>query len=101
MSGIRKTIEIGRVNLLRQLRDRSDVFFVIVLPTLIIVALGLQFGGTTNARLGVVYDPSDADAAALVAAHRGRRHALRRAAGRATRPPSGRASSTASSRQGW
>ena len=68
MSGIRKTIEIGRVNLLRQLRDRSDVFFVIVLPTLIIVALGLQFGGTTNARLGVVYDPSDADASALVAA---------------------------------
>lgn len=68
MSGVRKAIEIGRVNLLRQLRDRSDVFFVIVLPTLIIVALGLQFGGTTNARLGVVYDPSDADASALVAA---------------------------------
>ncbi|HEY4189873.1 MAG TPA: hypothetical protein VGM28_05605, partial [Candidatus Limnocylindrales bacterium] len=68
MSGIRKALEIGRVNLLRQLRDRSDVFFVIVLPTLIIVALGLQFGGTTNARLGIVYDPADADAAALVAA---------------------------------
>ena len=68
MSGVRKALEIGRVNLLRQLRDRSDLFFVIILPTLIIVALGLQFGGTTNARLGIVYDPADTDAAALVAA---------------------------------
>ena len=54
MSGVRKALAIGRVNLLRQLRDRGDLFFVLVLPTLIIVALGLQFGGTTAARLGVV-----------------------------------------------
>ena len=51
----RKALEIGRINLLRQFRDRSDLFFVFVLPTLIIVALGLQFGGATGARLGVVY----------------------------------------------
>ena len=54
MSGVRKALAIGRVNLVRQLRDRGDLFFVLVLPTLIIVALGLQFGGTTAARLGVV-----------------------------------------------
>ncbi len=68
VTGVRKALEIGRINLLRQFRDRSDLFFVIILPTLIIVALGLQFGGTTNARLGVVYAADDPDAAALVAA---------------------------------
>ena len=57
MSGVRKALAIGRVNLVRQLRDRGDLFFVLVLPTLIIVALGLQFGGTTAARLGVVSSP--------------------------------------------
>ena len=45
-----KALDIGRVNLLRQLRDRGDLFFVFVLPTIIIVALGLQFGGPTAAR---------------------------------------------------
>ena len=68
MSGVRKALEIGRINLVRQLRDRGDLFFLIILPTLIIVALGLQFGGSTNARLGVVYEAGDPDAAALVAA---------------------------------
>ncbi len=70
MSGVRKALAIGRVNVLRQLRDRGDLFFVLVLPTLIIVALGLQFGGTTSARLGVVAPAGDADAAALVDAIR-------------------------------
>lgn len=68
MSGVRKALEIGRINLVRQFRDRGDLFFLIILPTLIIVALGLQFGGATNARLGVVYEAGDPDAAALVAA---------------------------------
>jgi ABC-2 type transport system permease protein len=66
VSGVRKALEIGRVNLIRQLRDRGDLFFVLVLPTLIIVALGLQFGGSTAARVGVVVPAGDADAAALV-----------------------------------
>jgi ABC-2 type transport system permease protein len=66
MSGVRKALEIGRVNLIRQFRDRGDLFFVLVLPILIIVALGLQFGGSTAARVGVVVPAGDADAAALV-----------------------------------
>ncbi len=49
-----KAIEVARVSLLRQVRDRSDLFIVFVLPTLVIVALGLQFGGDGQARLGVV-----------------------------------------------
>jgi linearmycin/streptolysin S transport system permease protein len=63
-----KVVEIARVNLLRQIRDRSDLFFVFVLPTLVIVALGLQFGVGGRARLGVVSPVGDPDAAALVAA---------------------------------
>ncbi len=62
-----KAIAIARVNLVQQLRDRSDLFPVFVLPTIIIVVLGLQFADTTRARLGVVSPPGDA-AAALVQA---------------------------------
>jgi ABC-2 type transport system permease protein len=64
--GLLKALDLGRINLLRQVRDRSDLFFVFVLPTIIIIALGLQFGGSTSARLGVVVPADDAAAAALV-----------------------------------
>ena len=67
MSQLRKIVEIGRVNLLRQVRDRGDLFFVFVLPVIIIVALGLQFGGWSSARLGVVAPAGDAAADALLA----------------------------------
>ncbi len=63
-----KAIAIARVNLVQQLRDRSDLFPVFVLPTIIIIVLGLQFADTTRARLGVVSPPGDAAAAALVQA---------------------------------
>lgn len=68
MIDVGKALEIARVNLVRQVRDRSDLFFVFVLPTIIIVALGLQFGGTARARLGVVSPAGDAAAAELVRA---------------------------------
>jgi ABC-2 type transport system permease protein len=61
-----KVLEITRVNLVRQFRDRSDLFFVFVLPTLIIFALGLQFGGPSSARLGVVAPTGDEAADTLV-----------------------------------
>jgi ABC-2 type transport system permease protein len=63
-----KVLALGRLNLLRQLRDRSDLFFVFVLPTIIIVALGLQFGGTSRARLGVVAPAGDVAAEVLIEA---------------------------------
>ncbi len=66
MSGLAKVLEIGRTNLLRQVRDRTDLFFVFVLPTIVIIALGLQFGGTSRARLGIVAPAGDSAAAALV-----------------------------------
>jgi ABC-2 type transport system permease protein len=67
MSGLRKAVELGRINLVRQVRDRSDLFFVFVLPTIIIIALGIQFGGSNTARLGIVAPAGDPSADALVA----------------------------------
>lgn len=67
MSGLGKVLAIARVNLLRQLRDRGSAFFVFVLPTIIVVALGLQFGGSSRARLGILAPAGDATATALVA----------------------------------
>lgn len=66
MIQVRKVGEIGRINLVRQFRDRGDLFFVLVLPVIIIMALGLQFSGTSRARLGVVAPGGDAAAEALV-----------------------------------
>jgi linearmycin/streptolysin S transport system permease protein len=61
-----KAVEIAWVNVIRQVRDRGDLFFVLVLPTIIIVALGLQFGGGGRARLGVVAPAADPAAGELV-----------------------------------
>lgn len=61
-----KVLAIAWANLLRQARDRSNVFFVFILPTIIIVALGIQFSGSQRARLGVVLPASDPFATALV-----------------------------------
>jgi ABC-2 type transport system permease protein len=46
--------EIARVNLLRALRDRTSLFFVFLLPLILIIALGAAFGGAGVSRLGVV-----------------------------------------------
>ena len=46
--------EIARVNLLRALRERTNLFFVFLLPLIIIIALGAAFGGAGVSRLGVV-----------------------------------------------
>ena len=46
--------EIARINLLRVVRDRTNLFFVFLLPLIIIIALGAAFGGSGVSRLGVV-----------------------------------------------
>jgi ABC-2 type transport system permease protein len=46
-------LAIGRVNTLRFLRERSNLFFVFVFPLLIILLLGRAFGGGFDARVGV------------------------------------------------
>jgi ABC-2 type transport system permease protein len=47
-------LDIARVNLLRALRDRTNLFFVFLLPLIIIVALGAMYGGFGTTRLGIV-----------------------------------------------
>jgi ABC-2 type transport system permease protein len=66
MSALGKALAITRVNLVRTLRDRTGFFFIFVLPFIIIAALGIQFGSTTEARLGLVAEIGDPFADALV-----------------------------------
>ncbi len=47
-------LDIARVNLLRTLRERSSLFFVFLLPFIIIIALGAMNGAAGDTRLGVV-----------------------------------------------
>lgn len=49
-----KSLAIARVNVLRMLRDRSTIFFVFLLPLLLILVLGAMFGGSVTPRVGVV-----------------------------------------------
>lgn len=57
---------IARTELVRMLRDRSNIFFVFVFPLLLVVLIGAQFGGSSEARLGVVGPDDDATLDALV-----------------------------------
>lgn len=45
---------IARVNVLRLLRDRTSLFFIFVLPIVLIVVLGTAFGGRVAPRMGIV-----------------------------------------------
>jgi ABC-2 type transport system permease protein len=45
---------IARTELLRLLRDRSNLFFVFIFPLLLVVLIGSAFGGGMDQRLGVV-----------------------------------------------
>jgi len=47
-------LDIARVNLLRALRDRTGLFFIFLLPLIIIIALGAMYGGFGSSRLGIV-----------------------------------------------
>ena len=51
---MRAVFEIARINLLRVFRERSNFFFYIILPLIIVIALGAMFGGGGVSRLGVV-----------------------------------------------
>ena len=49
-----KAVAIARVNLVRLLRDRSGLFFIFVFPLLLVLVLGLSFGGGFAPRVGIV-----------------------------------------------
>jgi ABC-2 type transport system permease protein len=50
---VTKIFTIARFNLVRMFRERSNLFFVLVFPILIIAVLGTQFGGDETAEVGV------------------------------------------------
>jgi ABC-2 type transport system permease protein len=49
-----KAVEIARVNLVRLLRDRFGLFFIFVFPLLLVLVLGLTFGGGFEPRVGII-----------------------------------------------
>jgi ABC-2 type transport system permease protein len=49
-----KAITIARTDLRRLFRWRANIFFLIVLPMMIILLLGAAFGGSDKARIGVL-----------------------------------------------
>ena len=51
-------LSIAAMNLRRTLRQRTNVFFVVLFPLLMIMVLGLAFGGQTEPRVAVVADTS-------------------------------------------
>ena len=66
-----KSLEIARVNLLRTFRDRMSLFFILVLPMILIVVLGLTYGGMSAARVGVADEDGGPLAADLTTAFDG------------------------------
>lgn len=59
---------IAKVELRRFLRDRSNIFFVFVLPLMLVIFIGAQFGGEAQFQIGVVHEADDEIASAVVAA---------------------------------
>jgi ABC-2 type transport system permease protein len=49
-----KILTIALTQLRRLVRDRSNIFFVFILPMMLILVLGAAFGGTWDPRVGVV-----------------------------------------------
>jgi ABC-2 type transport system permease protein len=50
---MRKVLAIGWANTRRFLRQRANLFFVFVFPVLIILLLGMMYGGGVDTRIGV------------------------------------------------
>jgi ABC-2 type transport system permease protein len=48
-----KALEIARVNMLRTIRNRIALFFVVIFPMILIVVLGMTYGGMGVGRVGV------------------------------------------------
>jgi ABC-2 type transport system permease protein len=63
-------IAIAVVNVQRLLRDRTNTFFVFVLPIVLIIVLGAVYGGRVAPRMGIVAIDSGALGAELVDAIR-------------------------------
>jgi ABC-2 type transport system permease protein len=54
-----KPLAIARVELRRLFRDRGNLFFVLVFPLLLVLVIGVVFGGDDDLAIGVVAPPGD------------------------------------------
>ncbi len=63
-------VTIATVNVRRLLRDRTGLFFVFVLPVVLIIVLGMMYGGRLAPRMGIVAVGSGALGTELVDAIR-------------------------------
>lgn len=66
-----KVLAIARANMVRALRDRLGLFFIVLLPLILIVVLGLTYGGWSTARVGIVDQDGTALADDLIARIKG------------------------------
>ena len=58
-----RVLAIVQANLVRTVRDRMGLFFLVLMPLILIVVLGIMYGGQGSARVGLV----DADGGPLAA----------------------------------
>jgi ABC-2 type transport system permease protein len=63
-------LTIAAVNVRRLLRDRTGLFFIFILPVVLIIVLGTVYGGRVAPRMGIVADGSGALGTELVEAIR-------------------------------
>jgi ABC-2 type transport system permease protein len=49
-----KALAIAQVNITRVVRDRLGLFFIVLLPFIIVLVMGAAFGGSFNPQLGVI-----------------------------------------------
>ncbi len=61
-----KALEIARVSILRTFRDRMGLFFIVVLPMILVIVLGMTYGGMNTARVGIADQDGGALSEALV-----------------------------------
>ena len=62
-----KALEIARVSMLRSFRDRMGLFFIVALPVILVIVLGMTYGGMNAARVGVSDEDGTALSAGLIA----------------------------------
>ena len=61
-----KALEIARISILRTFRDRMGLFFIVALPMILVIVLGLTYGGMNAARVGVADEDGGPLASALI-----------------------------------
>lgn len=66
-----KIVAIVRTNLVRALRDRTALFFSVLLPLILILVLGLTYGAGASVRIGVLDEDGGVRAADIVRAIEG------------------------------